>query len=278
MSQFGIFDSIQALTNITRPFVRTVHKERVETILEPLQGIVKLAILSKCPIHTKLAIKKNTLLVQLPLIHQGVLRWYNNDKKDDLVYIFNIIKRYRMFYKKIFQSRPQLYDLLTQMASQGLVQLQKTYDFGMNVTLVQTLKMYDSILLGNIDFDLFENDGKSVMRKDSDEDSDSFHSSNSVSSNRKNSEEENIIIDTNSGVSSTTQENRSSHNSTINIENVFYNITKIYPNELYDILYNLFVLLQKDEIKYNDCLTIVEALYKPYNKKIHNWINKHLIF
>jgi len=278
MNHFGIFDSIQAFTNITRPFVRTSHKERVETILEPLQGIVQLAILSKCPIHTKLAIKHNALSIQLPLLHQGVIRWYNNDKKDDLVYIFNIIKRFRMFYKKIFQSRPQLYNLLTQMASQGLIQLQKTYDFGMNVTLVQTLKMYDSILLGNIDFELFDNECDVVVTRYSDGDSDSFHSANSVDSKRKNSEEENIIIDTNSVVSSTTQEMHSSDDSTINIEKVFYNITKIYPNELYDILYNLFVLLDKDEIKYNDCLTIVEALYKPYNKKIYNWINKHLIF
>ena len=182
-----------------------------------------------------------------------------------------------MFYKNIFQTRPQLYDLLTQLASQGLVQLQKTYDFGMNVTLVQTLKMHDSILLGNINFDLFDNEREITITTDSDGDSDSFHSANSVGSNRKNSEEENIIIDTNSVVSSTTHVS-SSHVSIMNIEKVFYNITKIYPNELYDILYNLFVLLEKDEIKYNDCLTIVDALYKQYNKKIHSWINKHLIF
>ena len=32
MSHFGIFDSIQALTNITRPFVRPTHKERGDNI------------------------------------------------------------------------------------------------------------------------------------------------------------------------------------------------------------------------------------------------------
>lgn len=74
MSSFGFFDGIHTLTALTQPFMKTKHKERVETILEPLQGIIQLAILSKCPVHSKLAIKKNNLYIQFPEFQQGIVR------------------------------------------------------------------------------------------------------------------------------------------------------------------------------------------------------------
>ena len=305
MSSFGFFDGIHTLTALTQPFMKTKHKERVETILEPLQGIIQLAILSKCPVHSKLAITKNNLYIQFPEIQQGIIRWYNNDKKDDLVYIFNIIKRFQLFYKKVFKDRPELYKLLTSMASLGIVQLQKTYDYGMNVTLVQTLKMYNSILLGNVDFSFLEGKHrKPSIGNDSNgsngSDNDSFFSAESVNHNdvEERSTEHNVIVDAQSVISTNTTHttktyntNTSMHTNTQanveqendassipNIENVFFHITKIYPSELYDILYNLLVLLEKDAITYNNTHKVIEYLFKSYNIKIHMWIQKNLIY
>ena len=302
MSSFGFFDGIHTLTALTQPFMKTKHKERVETILEPLQGIIQLAILSKCPVHSKLAIKKNNLYIQFPEIQQGIVRWYNNDKKDDLVYIFNIIKRFQLFYKKVFKDRPELYKLLTSMASQGIVQLQKTYDYGMNVTLVQTLKMYNSILLGNVDFSFLEGKPRktSIGNESNGSDNDSFFSAESGNHNdvEERSTEQNVIVDTQSVISTNTihttntystntsmQTNRQASveqeidaSSIPNIENVFFQITKIYPSELYDILYNLLVLLEKDAITYHNTHKVIEYLFKTYNIKIHMWIQKNLIY
>ena len=292
MNNITILDGLQTLTNITKPFIYSTRKERIDTILEPLQGIIQLALLSKCPDNTKLSIKKNILQIQLPYFHQGVTRWYNNDKKDDLVYIFNIIKRFQLYYKKVFADRPQLYTLLMRMASKGLIQLQKTYDHGMNVTLVQTLKMYNSILLGKIDFNTIEPAVDNVKHVDYESDDDgnaSFYSTRSdMNDNEQNvSTEENIRLETNSVVSYKSSQSSVSTNKAIskiqstpgiNIENIFFKITTIYPNELYEIIYNLFVLLEQDSIKYSHTITIIDNLFKKYNTIIHQWIHNHLIF
>lgn len=188
------------------------------------------------------------------------------------------------------------------MASQGIVQLQKTYDYGMNVTLVQTLKMYNSILLGNVDFSFLEGKPRkpSIGNESSGSDNDSFFSAESGNQNdvEERSTEQNVIVDTQSVISTNTthttntystntsmQTNRQASleqeidaSSIPNIENVFFQITKIYPSELYDILYNLLVLLEKDAITYHNTHKVIEYLFKSYNTKIHMWIQKNLIY
>ena len=73
-------------------------KERYETILEPMQAILQLALLSFCPKGTKISISRNILHLQQPNISQGIVRWYNNDNKDDLFYLFYACKRFPQFY------------------------------------------------------------------------------------------------------------------------------------------------------------------------------------
>ena len=74
-------------------------KERFETILEPLQAITQLAILSFCPKGSKLSIANNLLYVQHPSWTQGLLRSYYQDARDDLYFLFNVIRRFNKFYK-----------------------------------------------------------------------------------------------------------------------------------------------------------------------------------
>ena len=73
-------------------------KERFETILEPLQAITQLAILAFCPKGSKLSISNNLLYVQHPTWTQGLLRSYNHDARDDLYFLFNVIRRFNKFY------------------------------------------------------------------------------------------------------------------------------------------------------------------------------------
>ena len=69
-------------------------KEETDMILEPLQVMVQLALLAYCPIGTKVSVSNNILQIQRPTLFQGVWRWYNQDGKDDLYYLFHAIRRY----------------------------------------------------------------------------------------------------------------------------------------------------------------------------------------
>jgi hypothetical protein len=73
-------------------------KERFDIILEPLQAITQLALLAFCPIGTKIAIQNNLLEIQYPGMSQSIVRWYNNDNKEDLFYLFNACRRFTLFY------------------------------------------------------------------------------------------------------------------------------------------------------------------------------------
>ena len=90
----------------------TSRKERSDMILEPLQVMVQLALLSYSPIGTKVSVADNILHLQFPTMFQGVWRWYNLDGKDDLYYLFHAIRRYYKWYKsqnnKIFSFILQL--------------------------------------------------------------------------------------------------------------------------------------------------------------------------
>lgn len=299
MSAKSFFDGLQHLSSISKLLGSNHSKERVETILEPLQGMVQLALLGFCPINTKLSIVKNNLNIQLPYIHQGVLRWYNNDNKQELVYIYNIIKRFQLFYKKdLCKNHKSLYEILIKHASRGLLQLQKTYESTENVTLVQTLKMYRSILHEKINYETLESNtmhpsnevNSSIYDSDNEElsSNDSFHSVSPSSS------PENAIIlrDVESNNSSDNVHNmsnkhkrtrsrtrsRSRTDSSVNIEHIFASITKIYSEDLFIVLYHTFCLLEQKVIDYNNAQLIIHHLYSKYSGMIHQWILQHLVF
>ena len=65
------------------------RKEKTEMILEPMQVMIQLALLSFCPLGTKISVSSNILYLQLPTFYQGAVRWYQNDTKDDLHYLFH---------------------------------------------------------------------------------------------------------------------------------------------------------------------------------------------
>ena len=78
-------------------------KERFDIILEPLQAVTQLALLSFCPKGSKLTIANNLLTIQEPSWVQGMWRSYNNDTKEDLFFLFNAIVRFNRFYSYLKQ-------------------------------------------------------------------------------------------------------------------------------------------------------------------------------
>ena len=79
-------------------FLSSKKKERFEIILEPLQAILQLSLLSVTPLDTKINIYNNILYIQTPTWKQSISRTYNNDSKNDLFFLFSAISRFNKFY------------------------------------------------------------------------------------------------------------------------------------------------------------------------------------
>ena len=118
-------------------------KERADMILEPLQVMITLALLSFCPIGTKIYISKNILYVHEPSILQGVYRWLDGNSKDDLYYLFHAIRRYYKWYKTIDN---KVYELILTLAKAGIKKLIATYKNADQKTILHTLSLYHNIL------------------------------------------------------------------------------------------------------------------------------------
>lgn len=141
--------SMDGLKILYNSFVIDKRKERFEMILEPLQGMVQLAMLSFCPPGSKLSITSNILVIQEPNWSQSLSRSYNKDGRDDLVYIFNVITRFYKFYSIYNNPKSEnelFFKLLINLAKKGLDVLIQTYSNSGHGSLIQSLRMYKSML------------------------------------------------------------------------------------------------------------------------------------
>ena len=131
------------------------QKDKIDTILEPLQAMIQLALLGICPIGTKLRIQENILYVQPPTIIQPITRWYHADKKDDLYFLYSVIKRFIKWYNPTSNKKSplsvELYQLVTSMAIDGLNNLFKTYSSTDANTVIHVIQMYKNLLEYNND-------------------------------------------------------------------------------------------------------------------------------
>lgn len=142
------------LTNLYNTLSFHKTKEKNHMVLEPLQAMINLALLSVCNIGTKLTIQENTLNLQIPSLFQPFNRWYNADKKDDLYFLFPVIKNYIKWYNPLNKSskspiRKELYDLIIKMVIKGLKNLIKTYQFINNITVIHVINIYIELLQSN---------------------------------------------------------------------------------------------------------------------------------
>ena len=126
------------------------QRDKIDTILEPLQAMIQLAMLSISPIGTKLRIQENILYVQPPTMLQPLSRWYHSDKKDDLYFLYSVIKRFIKWYNPSVSKKspltPELYQLITAMGVDGLNNLFKTYSSSDSNTVIHVIQMYKNLL------------------------------------------------------------------------------------------------------------------------------------
>ena len=125
-------------------------KDNIDMILEPLQCMIQIALLSVSQIGTKLSINNNILNLQNPGLTQPISRWYNSDKKDNLYFLFSVIKRFTLWYNPTVNVKSPInidqYQLLLKMALKGFDNLIKTYSSSDNSNIIQVILMYRAIL------------------------------------------------------------------------------------------------------------------------------------
>ena len=97
-------------------------------ILDPLSVIIKLAILSKKQIGTKICISNNIIFLQDPGPFQAFCRYIFSTTKSDIQYIYNPIQLACQQYlsKDAVSKNPKLKELF-KCAQNGLIRLSETY-------------------------------------------------------------------------------------------------------------------------------------------------------
>jgi len=149
------FQPTKAFSMLYNTFVYNKQKDKIDMILEPLQSMIQLALLSVCPVGTKLRIKENILYLQSPNIAQPFVRWYNADKKDDLYFLYAVIKRFIKWYNPALNEKSimpiELYQLIIAMSIEGLSNLFKTYTTSDSNTVIHVIQMYKNLLEYNND-------------------------------------------------------------------------------------------------------------------------------
>lgn len=137
--------------NIYDYFNGKKQREKLDYILEPFQAMTQLALLSFCPVGSKLTINDNILTIQQPGISQGIIRYFNDDNKEDLYYLMNVFRRFFDYYKFMLDSDEELYNLLIKLSIKGIDKLTETYTNTNKINVLHTLQMY-KVVLTNRDF------------------------------------------------------------------------------------------------------------------------------
>jgi hypothetical protein len=270
-------------------------KERFDIILEPLQALTQLSALAFCPIGSKLTISNNLLYIQIPGWGQGLLRSFNNDKHDDLFFLFNVIVRFNDFYGYLKNTSgssgsgssgggggeedTKLFKLLIKLAKQGIDNLLLTYSTIDQPSLLHTLQMYQT-LLDNPELIIRNNTGTSGAGTSG---AGTASTNNTKSSNNGSKKNNNDIQQTENIGESQNQIGKEdiniiTNNSKKGINDVFINIRKLYSAHERSILFHLLTLMEKHPDQHQTYLEAINAALNPINNQIKKWINDNIVY
>ena len=219
------------------------RKERFDIILEPLQAITQLALLAFCPYGSKLSISNNLLFIQSPNWGQGMLRSFNNDKRDDLFFLFNSIIRFNKFYSYLKggdnsnKTDKLLYELLIRLSKKGINNILQTYANVDEPSLLHTLQMYKTLL-----------------------------------------DNPNLIMDNDNNKEQRNEASTSSEVSKKNIDDVFIKIREIYTIYDRNMIFNILTLIEKRPEYYENYIAGLNSVMEPINVQIKKWINDNIVY
>jgi hypothetical protein len=229
-------------------------KERFETILEPMQAILQIALLSFYPVGTKITIQTNILTLQPPTYSQSMLRWYNNDTKEDLYFLFNVFHRFKKFYAHFKHNdgsvQHRLHMLLTDLAKTGINKLIRTYGQTDKPHILQTLTMYKYILDDQLSPDIMTLQTQT-------------HTPSTKPYRMKPVEDD------------AASEMASTNNT---VDDIFIAIVDIYTPELQNIMYNTLILIRDNESQYQAYAEGLNKLLEPTCIQLKKWIDEHIVY
>ena len=289
--------------NIKKP------KERFETILEPLQAVLQIGLLSFYPIGSKLAIHNNILTVQGPGYTQQVRRWYNNDKKEDVFYLYNVFSRFHKFYKHVLEDvntgavvgtagmagtgeNRKLFLLLIELAKIGINNLTRTYNLTDKIHILHTLQMYKG-MLDNPELvrRLGSSSGGGGANTGHDHDHDHDHGGDvddepmprqfplkvrGASASSSPPMRPLLTPAAGPGAGAPVIPNDSLMDN--NIDTIFIKITDLYSQEDYTIIYNTLLKIQNDPQYFMNYIDGLNKILEPANIRIKKWIDDNIVF
>ena len=227
-------------------------KERFDIILEPMQAMSQIALISFCPKGSKLSISNNLLFVQTPTWIQGLTRSYNNDRRDDLFFLFNAIIRFNKFYsymKTKSGEENKLYELILRLRKRGIDNLLQTYASSEQPSLLHTLQMYRTMLDKP---EIFINDEAQM-----------------VQAQTQMPQAQTQMIEENTDTT---------NNSNKDIDDVFIKIRQLYSKHEFSIIYNNLLLLEKRPEQFDAYIQGINASMTPINTLIKKWINDNIVY
>jgi hypothetical protein len=213
-------------------------KERFDFILEPLQAMTQLALLAYCPIGAKLSIANNILYIQMPTWSQGLTRNYNKDSREDVFFLFNAISRFSKFYNTDNTHTDDLDLDHLHNTKQLLYELLVKMSQAGIDKMIQTYANVEQPSLLHT-LQMY----RTMLDK---------HMQLAAHQDMTTAKDD--------------------------IENVFLQITKIYSDEEYNILYSTFKLLAKNPTDYLTYIDTINATMSPRYLEIKKWINENIVY
>ena len=264
-------------------------RERFETILEPLQALLQIGVLAFYPIGSKLAIHNNILTVQAPGYTQHVRRWYNNDKKEDVFYLYNVFSRFNKFYKTVLAGgagagageNAALFSLLNELAKTGINNLIRTYNQTDKIHILHTLQMYKGML-----------DNPELVRRLAVTDKpDSAAIGGGVGGvGGVGGDDDDLPCQFPKRIASSSSSPPLRPMSSLgtslpidsladtNVDLIFIKITDLYSQEDYTIIYHTLVKIQNDPQYYLNYVEGLNKILEPVNIRIKKWIDDNIVF
>jgi hypothetical protein len=251
-------------------------RERFETILEPLQALLQIGFLAFYPIGSKLAIHNNILTIQAPGYTQHVRRWYNNDKKEDVFYLYNVFSRFNKFYKTVLAGagagaggsgatteNAALFSLLNELAKTGINNLIRTYNQTDKIHILHTLQMYKGML-----------DNPELVRRIANRPDDAVAAVAAAHA----ADDELPRQYPMKILSSATSDHPIDSVIDTNVDLIFVKITDIYSQEDYTIIYHTLLKIQNDTQYYLNYVEGLNKILEPVNIRIKKWIDDNIVF
>jgi hypothetical protein len=263
-------------------------RERFETILEPLQALLQIGFLAFYPIGSKLAIHNNLLTVQAPGYTQHVRRWYNNDKKEDVFYLYNVFSRFNKFYKTVLAGAGEnaaLFALLNELAKTGINNLIRTYNQTDKIHILHTLQMYKGMLDNPDLVRRIANrpDDAATGAAVDDDTADTADTADCELPSRVKSPSSSPPLRPMTPMAPIGGASSASNVPIVslvdtNIDLIFVKITDLYSQEDYTIIYHTLIKIQNDPQYFMNYVDGLNKILEPVNIRIKKWIDDNIVF